>query len=164
MACPQAGDCAAVGWYFDNDENGQGLLVDQNGGTWQPGVEVTLPANAVQGLEKQSAGLDWISCPSVGNCLATGVYTDADYNSQGLLLSEVGGVWRAGLESPLPPNAGNIQYATANQSDCTGAGDCTVIGSVRRPPRRRPRLHDQRVGRHLGGKPVEIALPPCHHR
>ena len=54
----------------------------------------TLPANAVQGLEKQSAGLDWISCPSAGNCLATGVYTDAGYNSQGLLLSEVDGVWQ----------------------------------------------------------------------
>lgn len=160
VACPQAGDCAAVGWYFDNDENGQGLLVDQNGGTWQPGVEVALPGNAVQGLEKQSAGLDWISCPTVGNCLATGVYTDAGYNSQGLLLSEVGGVWRAGLESPLPPNAGNIQYATANQSDCTGVGDCTVIGQ-----------YDDRRGDVLGytisesggtwRKPVEISLPPA---
>ena len=40
----------------------RGCSSTQNGGTWQPGVEVTLPANAVQGLEKQSAGLDWISC------------------------------------------------------------------------------------------------------
>ena len=65
---------------------------------------------------------------AVGNCLATGVYTDAGYNSQGLLLSEVDGVWRTGLESPLPANAGDIQYAAASQSDCTGVGDCTVIG------------------------------------
>ncbi len=128
VACPQASGCTAVGWYFDNDENGQGLLVSQVNGTWQPGVEVTLPANAVVGLEKQSAGLDWISCVNAGNCLATGVYTDAGYNSQGLLLSEVNGTWQTALESPLPANAGNIQYAATNQSDCTGVGDCAVIG------------------------------------
>jgi hypothetical protein len=128
VACPQAGTCTAVGWYFDNDENGQGLLVTQSGGVWQPGAEVPLPSNAVSGLEKQSAGLDWISCASPGNCLATGVYTDLGYNSQGLLLPEVGGVWQAGVESPLPPNASTVQYAAANQSDCTGVGTCTVIG------------------------------------
>jgi len=128
VACPQAGACTAVGWYFDNDENGQGLIVPQQNGVWQPGVEVTLPADAVQGLEKQSAGLDWVSCPALGDCLATGVYTDAGYNSQGLLLSEQNGVWQPAQESPLPKNAGNIQYAATDQSDCTGAGDCTVIG------------------------------------
>jgi hypothetical protein len=128
VACPQAGACTAVGWYFDNDENGQGLVVTQNGGVWQPGTKVTLPANAVNGLEKQSAGLDWISCASFGNCLATGVYTDIGYNSQGLLLSEAGGIWQSGQESPLPRNASGVQYAAADQSDCTGAGDCTVIG------------------------------------
>jgi hypothetical protein len=158
VACPQAGDCAAVGWYFDNDENGQGLLVDENGGAWQPGVEVPLPANAVQGLEKQSAGLDWISCPAVGNCLATGVYTDAGYNSQPLLLAEVDGVWRTGLESPLPANAGNVQYAAASQSDCTAVGDCTVIGQYND---RRGDVLGYTISESHGswGKPVEIALP-----
>jgi hypothetical protein len=161
VACPVAGDCAAVGWYFDNDENGQGLLVDESGGAWQPGVEVTLPANAVQGLEKQSAGLDWISCPAVGNCLATGVYTDAGYNSQGLLLAEVDGVWRTGLESPLPPNAGNLQYATANQSDCAGVGDCTVIGQYND---HRGDVLGYAISESQGSweKPVEIALPPAN--
>jgi len=128
VACPQAGTCTAVGWYFDNYENGQGLLVDQSGGAWQPGAEVTLPSNAVSGLEKQSAGLDWISCASVGNCLATGVYTDIGYNSQGLLLPEVNGVWQTGVQSPLPSNASPVQYAAADQADCTGIGACTVIG------------------------------------
>jgi hypothetical protein len=128
VACPQAGACTAVGWYFDNDENGQALLVTQAGGSWQPGTEVALPSNAVGGLEKQSAGLDWISCASVGNCLATGVYTDIGYNSQGLLLTESGGTWQTGLESPLPPNAASVQYAAADQSDCTAAGTCAVIG------------------------------------
>lgn len=159
VACPQAGACTAVGWYFDNDENGQGLLISQNGSTWQTGVEITLPANAEHAIEKQSAGLDWISCASVGNCLATGVYTDIGYNSQGLLLSESGGVWQSGLESPLPRNAGGQEYAAANQSDCTAAGYCTVIGQ-----------YNDRRGNVLGymlseqgglwGPATELALPP----
>jgi hypothetical protein len=158
VACPQAGLCTAVGWYFDNDENGQGLIVTQNGASWQPGVEVTLPANAVGGLEKQSAGLDWISCASLGNCLATGVYTDIGYNSQGLLLSEVNGNWQSGVESPLPRNASGVQYAAADQSNCTAAGNCAVIGQ-----------YNDRRGDVLGymlseqdgawGKATELQLP-----
>lgn len=129
VSCPQTGICVAVGWYFDNDENGEGLIVTQDHGSWQPGTAVRLPANAVNGLEKQAAGLDWVSCASLGNCLATGVYTDAGYNSRGLLLSEVDGVWQTGLEFPLPHNAGNLEYAYAAQSDCTGPSDCAVIGT-----------------------------------
>jgi hypothetical protein len=128
VACPQVANCTAVGWYFDNFENGQGLLVNLQNGVWQPGTEAALPANAVQGLEKQSAGLDWVSCAAAGNCVATGVYTDAGYNSQGLLLSEVNGVWQTGLESPLPPGAGQIQYAATIQSECPAVGICTVMG------------------------------------
>jgi hypothetical protein len=161
VACPLADSCTAVGWYFDNDENGQGLVVTQKDGVWQPGAKVTLPTNAVDGLEKQSAGLDWISCASFGNCLATGVYTDIGYNSQGLLLTESGGVWQSGQESPLPRNASGVQYAAADQSDCTGAGDCTVIGQ-----------YNNRGGDVLGyllseqngswGRATELQLPPVN--
>lgn len=158
VACPQAGACTAVGWYFDNFENGQGLLATELNGVWQPGLEAALPANAVQGLEKQSAGLDWVSCAATGDCLATGVYTDAGYNSRGLLLSEVNGVWQTGVESPLPRGAGDIQYAAANQSDCTGVGDCAVIGQYNDS-------HGDVLGYAISeaagawGKPVEIRLP-----
>jgi hypothetical protein len=161
VACPQAGACTAVGWYFDNDENGQALLVAENNGAWQPGVKVTLPSNAVGGLEKQSAGLDWISCASPGNCLATGVYTDLGYNSQGLLLSETGGVWQTGVESPLPRNAASVQYAAANQSNCTGAGDCTVIGQYNN---HRGDVLGYMLSQQGGiwGPAIELALPPVN--
>jgi hypothetical protein len=161
VACPQAGACTAVGWYFDNDENGQGLLVSESNSSWQPGIKVTLPSNAVGGLEKQSAGLDWISCASLGNCLATGVYTDIGYNSRGLLLSQSGGVWQTGVESPLPRNAGTVQYATANQSDCTAVGDCTVIGQYNN---NRGDVLGYMLSEQGGvwGHATELALPPVN--
>ena len=159
VACPQAGVCTSVGWYYDNYENSQGLLVTQNGNTWEPGVEVTLPSNAVEGIEKQFAGLDWISCASVGNCLATGVYTDLGLNTQGLLLSEVNGSWQTGVESPLPRNAGTQQYAAADQSDCTGDGDCAVIGEY---TDRRGNVLGYLLGEQGGvwGRATELTLPP----
>jgi hypothetical protein len=126
--CPAAGSCTAVGWYFDNYENGQGLLVSQKNGVWQPATQLTLPLNAVGGLEKQSAGLDWVSCASVGNCLATGVYTDLGYNSQGLIVSEQNGYWQPAVEAPLPRDAAGTQSAATDQADCSAVGDCDVIG------------------------------------
>ena len=160
VACPLAGSCTAVGWYFDNDENSEGLLITQKGGSWQPGTEVTLPANAVGGLEKQSAGLDWISCASLGNCLATGVYTDIGYNSQGLLLPEVNGIWQAGIESPLPHNAAGVQYAAADQSDCTATGDCVVIGQYND---HRGNVLAYTLNEHdnVWGHATELRLPPA---
>jgi hypothetical protein len=128
VSCPQAGACTAVGWYYDNGENSQGLLLDQSGGVWQPGSEVTLPANAVKGLQKQAAGLDSVSCSSPGNCLATGVYTTIALDNQGLLVSETNGVWQPAIEAPLPRGAALSQSAATVASDCTGPGDCSVIG------------------------------------
>jgi len=158
VSCPQTGDCTAVGWYFDNDENGQGLLVSEQHGVWQPGAQAALPANAVGGLEKQSAGLDWVSCASVGNCLATGEYTDLGYDSQGLLLSESGGVWQTALESPLPAHASRQQTAATDQSDCTAAGDCAVIGEFNAT---HGRLLGYTISETNGsfGRPAAVSLP-----
>jgi hypothetical protein len=158
VSCRQTGDCTAVGWYFDNDENGQGLLVSEQNGVWQPGSQAALPANAVGGLEKQSAGLDSVSCASVGNCLATGEYTDLGYNSQGLLLSESGGVWQTALEAPLPPHASNQQTAATNQSDCTAVGYCAVIGEYNDT---RGRLLGYTISESGGsfGRPAAVSVP-----
>ncbi len=160
VACPQAGECTAVGWYFDNYGNSQGLIVSQHDGVWQPGTEVKLPTNAVTGLNKQSSGVDWISCASVGNCLATGVYTDIGYNSQGLLIQESGGVWQPATEAPLPRGAATAQSAATVASDCTAPSTCTVIGD-----------YDDASGNLAGfmltenagrfGRATELLLPPA---
>jgi hypothetical protein len=47
-----------------------------------------------------------MTCPSGGNCTAVGSYTDGVDHGQGLLLKEAHGVWAAGMEAPLPANAG----------------------------------------------------------
>lgn len=160
VACPQAGACTAVGWYYDNGENSQGLLLEQSGGVWQPGTEVTLPANAVKGLQKQAAGLDWVSCSSPGNCLATGVYTTIALDNQGLLVTETNGVWQPATEAPLPRGAALTQSAATVASACTGTGDCSVIGDYLDG---RGDLQGYTLNEHGGsyGHPHEVALPPA---
>jgi hypothetical protein len=41
-----------------------------------------------------------VSCPSAGNCGAGGEYWDSSGHSQGLVVSEVNGVWGTALEGP----------------------------------------------------------------
>jgi len=43
ISCPSAGNCAAVGTYYDGPLHTQGLLMTESAGTWATGVEATLP-------------------------------------------------------------------------------------------------------------------------
>ena len=45
-----------------------------------------------------------VSCPSVGNCVATGAYRDGAMNQLGFVATESGGTWTA-VPAPTPPGA-----------------------------------------------------------
>lgn len=129
LSCAALGDCAAVGSYTDNEGNTQALLLDEAAGSWQAGHEVHLPSNAVTGATHQTAGLDAVSCPAAGTCLAGGFYTDTAQSDDSLLVSETGGSWSAGSEVRLPRGAGHTQYSAVDGLNCNGVGNCTVIGT-----------------------------------
>src|SRR5207248_10446108 len=84
VSCAAAGNCSAVGDYGDSSNHQQGLLLTETAGTWAMGVETGLPANA--GSEPDAL-LTAVSCASVGNCGAVGIYTDSSGEEQGLLVS-----------------------------------------------------------------------------
>src|SRR5207245_2786970 len=46
VSCASAGNCSAVGDYYDSSVHEQGLLLAETAGTWATGVEAILPANA----------------------------------------------------------------------------------------------------------------------
>jgi hypothetical protein len=86
VSCATAGNCAAVGSYFDSaSRSPQGLLLSETSGTWDAGAEATLPAGAGSSPDVDLAS---VSCASAGNCAAVGTYTDGSGNGQGLLLTE----------------------------------------------------------------------------
>jgi hypothetical protein len=129
VSCASAGNCTAVGSYFDGPGDTQGLLLTETAGSWATGLEATLPANAATTLDL--AQLNSVSCPSAGNCTAVGNYYDSSQASQGLLVSETAGSWAAGVEASLPANASTAQFSSLTGLEsvsCSSAGNCSAVG------------------------------------
>jgi hypothetical protein len=134
VSCPSAGNCTAVGSYSmppehkEEEPRGQGELLSETGGIWEPAVEATMPAGAASSPRPEFGAL---SCPSVGNCSAVGDYRDGARKEQGLLLSESAGVWGTGVEMSLPANASSEPGPSVrlNRLSCPSAGNCTAVGT-----------------------------------
>lgn len=126
VSCASAGNCGAVGTYFDSSNHTQGLLLTEASGMWATGVEASLPANAAA---SPYVYLDSVSCASADNCTAVGQYIDSSNHTQGLLLTQTGGAWTPGVEAVLPANASTTQPAVHMGSvSCASAGNCTAVG------------------------------------
>jgi hypothetical protein len=103
VSCASAGNCTAVGTYFDSSSgNSQGLLLTQTAGTWATGTEAPLPANAAS---TPAVKLLSVSCASAGNCTAVGTYIHSSGSRQGLLLTQTAGTWATGTQAALPTGA-----------------------------------------------------------
>ena len=125
VSCASAGNCTAVGVYFVGSDQEQGLLLTETSGTWATGVEASLPANAR--TSQPDVVLESVSCASAGNCTAVGTYANSD-TFKGLLVTETSGTWAAGVEAPLPANAGTDPYVYLSSVSCGSAGNCTAVG------------------------------------
>ncbi len=125
VSCASAGDCSAVGNYFDSSGDRQGLLLSESGGSWSTGVKATPPAGAAANPDAYPAS---VSCASAGNCSAVGSYYDSSVHRQGLLLSESGGSWSTGVKATLPAEAGFNPYAYLPSVSCASAGNCSAVG------------------------------------
>ncbi len=136
VSCPSAGNCTAVGSYAlppeheEEPPRDQGELLNETGGSWEPAVEATMPANAASNPQPEFGAL---SCPSVGNCSAVGDYRENAKHEpeQGLLLSKSAGVWGTGVEVSLPANA-SVEPGPSvrlNRLSCPSAGNCTAVGT-----------------------------------
>ncbi len=125
VSCASAGNCTAVGWYFDS-EGHQGLLLSETSGVWGTGVEARMPAN---GGSEPDAGLNGVQCASAGNCTAGGNYIANSDQIEGVLLTDVSGVWGTGIEAPEPVNARSEPFFELGSLSCPSAGNCAVIGS-----------------------------------
>src|SRR5438128_2219935 len=126
VSCASAGNCGAVGTYFDSSNHQQGLLLSETAGTWATGVEASLPADAGS---DPAVNLTSVSCASAGNCSAVGLYCDSSDHRQGLLLRESGRSWATGVEATLPANAGSNPLVALGSVSCASAGNCGAVGT-----------------------------------
>jgi hypothetical protein len=123
--CSSAGNCVAGGFYADSSAHDQAWLAVQRDGKWGNAFEVTGTAGLNAGGD---ASVVSISCPSAGNCAATG-----DYRASGGALE----VWVASEHRGRWANATAVRdYAVLNANhdgqvdaiSCAAAGDCTLGG------------------------------------
>ncbi|MFL5830956.1 MAG: hypothetical protein ACJ76X_13660, partial [Solirubrobacteraceae bacterium] len=127
VSCPSAGNCTAVGNYRDSSGKTQGEQLTESAGTWSTVVETTLPADASTGNPQVS--LSSVFCAVAGTCAAVGSYVDGSGNQQGLLLSEVAGVWAAGVKALLPSGAATTnQFVDPASVSCASAIHCAAVG------------------------------------
>src|SRR5207245_689349 len=117
--------CSAVGYYTDSSNHRQGLLLSETAGTWAPGVEASLPANAGS---DPGVFLNSVSCASAGNCSAVGDYTDSSGHRQGVLLSETAGTWAPGVDAVPPAGAATDPSVGLASVSCAAAGNCSAVG------------------------------------
>jgi hypothetical protein len=128
IACASSDDCSVGGQYKDSAGGYQGFLEDEKNGVWSPAVQMTLPSNGTSG--GQNGGIVALSCPSVGNCEASGSYLDAAGNYQAVVVAQENGVWQRGSEVTLPNGADTVGvdggiYAIS----CPSATSCVGVGS-----------------------------------
>jgi hypothetical protein len=128
IACATADNCSVGGQYKDSDGDYQGFLENEVNGAWSPATEATLPTNGNSG--GQNGGVVAISCPSLGDCQASGSYLDTSGNYQAVVFGETDGVWQRGTEVTLPSGAVTVGvdggiYAIY----CASATSCVGVGS-----------------------------------
>jgi hypothetical protein len=129
--CLPGGTCTAVGAYVDVNGDQQAMLLTENGGTWSPVTEASLPSDAGTSPAATPIAID---CVAAGDCTTVGYFQDSHSDSLGVMLSESGGAWSPGTQATLPTNAApptsyNAQTNVLSTLACPDASDCTAGGS-----------------------------------
>ena len=126
ILCSSVGNCMAVGYFYDSDDDQRPMAATETSGSWGQASQIAPPSNA--GSDPQA--LSGISCSSTGNCAAAGYYTDTDGNLQGQVATETSGSWAQATEVTAPANAGTNPDALFNGGiSCASSGTCTAAGT-----------------------------------
>ena len=126
VSCPKAGDCVAVGGYTSKSLGEAVMAAVEVRGKWERATQIRMPASSTAVPE---AELYSVSCPSAGNCVATGFYTDTAGRGLPLVVTESHGRWQLAIGlTGLPAGAAKQnQSASLNAVTCSRSS-CTAVG------------------------------------
>ena len=97
LACPSAGNCAALGSYRPSPTRNQVYVVNERHGRWAK----ARPLPGFAALNKGGyVGTVSVSCASAGNCAAGGQYEDSSGFLHGFVVTERNGAW--GMAQKVP--------------------------------------------------------------
>jgi hypothetical protein len=126
LACPAAGDCVAVGSYTDGSHHSEALIATETNGAW-----TAAKANlaSLSPYSDPGASLADVSCPSVGNCVATGTFNDSADQTVSLIATETNGTWSVSRpDLSKLPNLSTTGESVLWGLSCPSTGNCTVAG------------------------------------
>jgi hypothetical protein len=131
ISCTGPGNCTAGGFYQANPSGrSEGFVVRQVNGTWGNAE----PVPGLAALNQGGAQVSSISCPSRGNCAATGYYTKSISSggasfTAGFVVSQVNGTWGQATEIPgLTAYYQGHPLAQSSTISCGSAGNCVAGG------------------------------------
>jgi hypothetical protein len=127
VSCAAAGNCAAGGYYSDDQRHRQGFVASEKNGVWGKAIEV--PGLGSLG---GSAAVSSVSCGSASNCVAGGDYGSP--NESGFVVSENNGVWGQAIGVPGLQALTTGRYTDVNSVSCASAGNCAVGGDYQDTP------------------------------
>lgn len=118
VSCPSAGECVAVGDYYNEKEKRTEPLIERlSGGTWKEETSA-LPAKFTWGV------LNGVSCPSSGFCMASGAYIGTS-GTTGFVERYESGKWKEVTPS-LPVGASQNEL---DRVSCPTTSMCMIAGA-----------------------------------
>jgi hypothetical protein len=124
VSCPSAGNCTAGGAYTDAGQKSQAFVISEHHGTWQDARQV--PGTSSGPFSETGAGIGSISCPSAGNCGASG--STGDRYAAAFVASERNGVWQRAELVPRLAALNTGRNAGIADVSCPSAGNCGTGG------------------------------------
>jgi hypothetical protein len=126
ISCPSAGNCSAGGFLPVASSTISGaFVVDERNGVWGQALELTGPPS----FNHSGAGLDALSCASVGNCSAGGSFPKQENGplTPSFVANETNGVWGRAREIPgfTKLNSNESEFRSIS---CGAPGNCGAVG------------------------------------
>jgi hypothetical protein len=133
VACTSSGNCVAVGRY-EGTTDSQVLIVNQTKSVW--GAARTLTSMPKNARHSADGVLNAVTCSSFGNCIAVGQYESVkttgsptfEVVDEPLVVTEVKGKWKTGMEAPQPPGAINSSVTALDGISCPKPTSCIAVG------------------------------------
>jgi len=129
VECWSPGNCGAIGSYVDNTSPSgyaQGLEINEVRGVWGRARKTALPVDA---NVDPYVNINQVACTRAGSCVAVGSYINRDNATEGLVITESGGTWKAATAVVLPGNASAYPSAMLSEVTCAATDNCTAIGT-----------------------------------
>ena len=149
VSCPAAGNCVAGG-YYDISSGSQPYLVELHHGTWAEAIQV----KGLTALGATGGIVESISCPSAGNCVAGGQYTDTSGDGHAFVVTQRKGSWGKAVQVPGTAALDTGGHAATYAVSCAAVGNCAAAGAYFNTSGRQAWVASERKGK--WSKAIEV--------